>query len=29
VQNLGSPYQDFAPEFKFQRRAFITLKVEN
>jgi len=29
VQNLGSPYQDFAPEFKFQRRAFLTLKVQS
>ena len=29
VQNLGSPYQDFAPEFQFQRRAFVTLRVEN
>lgn len=28
LQNLGSPYQDFAPEFKFQRRAFVTLRVE-
>lgn len=29
VQNLGSPYQDFAPEFKFRRRAFVTLRLDN
>ena len=29
VQNLGLPYQDFAPAFQFQRRAFVTLRVEN
>lgn len=29
VQNLGSPYQDFAPESRFNRRAFVTLLVEN
>lgn len=29
LQNLGSPYQDFAPEFKFQRRAFLTLRLES
>ena len=29
VQNLGLPYQDFAPPFQFQRRAFVTLRVEN
>ena len=29
VQNVGTPYQDFSPEFRFQRRAFITLRVEN
>lgn len=29
VQNLGLPYQDFDPAFKFQRRAFVTLRVEN
>jgi iron complex outermembrane receptor protein len=29
VQNLGSPYPDLQPEFQFQRRAFITLVVEN
>jgi iron complex outermembrane receptor protein len=29
VQNLGAPYGDFAPNFQFQRRAFVTLRVEN
>jgi len=29
VQNLGSPYADFAPAFQFQRRAFVTLRLEN
>ena len=29
VQNLGLPYQDFDPAFTFQRRAFVTLQVEN
>ncbi len=29
VQNLGSPYPDMRPEFQFQRRAFVTLSVEN
>lgn len=29
VQNLGVPYPDFAPEFSFQRRAFVTLRIEN
>lgn len=29
VQNLGVPYQDFSPTFQFQRRAFVTLRVEN
>lgn len=29
LQNLGSPYQDFAGEFEFQRRAFVTLQLEN
>ncbi|MDO9165891.1 MAG: TonB-dependent receptor [Rhodoferax sp.] len=29
VQNLGGPYQDFSPRFQFQRRAFVTLRVEN
>ncbi len=29
VQNLGSPYADFAPTFQFQRRAFVTLRLEN
>lgn len=29
VQNLGAPYDDFASNFQFQRRAFVTLRVEN
>jgi iron complex outermembrane receptor protein len=29
VQNLGSPYADFSPAFQFQRRAFVTLRLEN
>ncbi len=29
VQNLGAPYPDFLPAFQFQRRAFVTLRVEN
>ena len=29
VQNLGSPYADFAPAFQFRRRAFVTLRLEN
>ena len=29
VQNLGAPYGDFAPNFQFQRRAFVTLRLEN
>jgi len=29
VQNLGSPYPDYAPSFAFQRRAFVTLQIEN
>lgn len=29
VQNLGGPYPDFAPDSQFQRRAFVTLRVEN
>lgn len=29
VQNLGGSYQDFSPRFQFQRRAFVTLRVEN
>jgi hypothetical protein len=29
VQNLGLPYPDMRPEFQFQRRAFVTLLVEN
>jgi iron complex outermembrane receptor protein len=29
VQNLGTPYPDFVPAFLFQRRAFVTLSLEN
>jgi iron complex outermembrane receptor protein len=29
VQNLGLPYADFMPAFEFQRRAFVTLRIEN
>jgi iron complex outermembrane receptor protein len=29
VQNLGLPYQDFSPRYQFQRRAFVTLRIEN
>lgn len=29
VQNLGVPYQDFMPRYQFQRRAFVTLSLEN
>ncbi|MCF8159810.1 MAG: TonB-dependent receptor [Polaromonas sp.] len=29
VQNLGEPYLDFAPEFEFRRRAFLTLRLDN
>lgn len=29
VQNLGAPYADFEPAFKFQRRAFVTLRIGN
>lgn len=29
VQNLGTPYPDFDKNFQFQRRAFVTLRVEN
>jgi iron complex outermembrane receptor protein len=29
LQNLGAPYQDFTPGFQFERRAFVTLRVEN
>ena len=29
AQNLGSPYQDFSPESRFKRRAFVTFQVEN
>lgn len=29
VQNLGLPYADFDPTFQFQRRAFVTLRLDN
>ena len=29
VQNLGSAYADFSPRFKFERQAFVTLRMEN
>ena len=29
VQNVGLPYQDFDKRFLFQRRAFVTLQLEN
>ena len=29
VQNLGAPYADFSPRFQFERRAFVTLRVEH
>jgi iron complex outermembrane receptor protein len=29
VQNQGSPYSDFAKEFLFERRAFVTLRIDN
>lgn len=29
VQNLGAPYADFEPVFKFQRRAFVTFRIDN
>ena len=29
VQNLGSPYPDFFTRFQFERRAFVTLRIEN
>ena len=29
VQNLGSPYNDYAHTFYFEQRAFVTLRVEN
>lgn len=29
VQSLGGPYRDFDPLFQFQRRAFVTLSLEN
>ncbi len=29
VQNLGSPYPDFAPKFMFGRRAFVSLQIAN
>lgn len=29
LQNLGRSYADFAPEFTFERRAFVTLQLDN
>lgn len=29
VQNLGTPYRDFAKDFRFEQRAFLTLRLEN
>ena len=29
VQNVGAPYRDLDPAFKFERRAFVTLQIEN
>lgn len=29
IQNLGSPYPDFAPAFAFGRRAFVTLRLQD
>ncbi len=29
LQNLGAPYLDFDPAFEFQRRAYLTLRVDN
>ena len=29
VQNLGAPYQDFNGSFQFQRRAWVSLRVDN
>jgi iron complex outermembrane receptor protein len=29
LQNLGAPYQDFAKSFQFERRAFVSLRIEN
>lgn len=29
LQNAGSPVMDFAPAFAFQRRAFVTLQLDN
>jgi len=29
VQNMGAPYQDFDRVFWFQRRAFVTLRLDN
>lgn len=28
VQNQGQPYADFAKEFLFKRRAFVTLRID-
>ncbi|MFM1906585.1 MAG: hypothetical protein RLZZ591_262 [Pseudomonadota bacterium] len=29
VQNLGKPYVDYQESFKFERRAFVTFRIEN
>jgi iron complex outermembrane receptor protein len=29
VQNIGLPYQDYDPKFSFERRAFVTLRLDN
>jgi len=29
VQNQGQPYVDFADEFRFKRRAFVTLRIDS
>ena len=29
VQNMGSPYTDYRKTFFFERRAFVTLQLEN
>ncbi|MBV5297152.1 MAG: TonB-dependent receptor [Rhodoferax sp.] len=29
LQNLGLPYQDFVPSFRFERQAFVTLRLDN
>jgi iron complex outermembrane receptor protein len=29
VQNLGAPYQDFLPRFRFHQQAYVMLRLEN